>query len=94
MRGALRVAAMTAAGELASRTIEAALDPNLPPDRAVRAVLDLVEAVEPRAELTVQASLPTTAEEVEQMSLEQLMQIAQSHSIQVPELDPGAAPPE
>ena len=78
---------MASAGEIASRTIEAALDPDLASDRAVRALLDIVEAVDPRAELTVAASLPSDAAEVESMSLEQLLRVAQAHSIPVAEPD-------
>ena len=83
----MRVAALASAGEIASRAVEAALDPKLSSDRAVRALLDLVEAVEPRAELTVSASLPSSAEEVEQMGLEELMRVAQAHAIPVSEPD-------
>jgi len=75
------------AQDIASRTIAAVLDPDLASDKAVRAALDLIEAVEPRAELTVSAALPADPAQVESMGLNELLAVARASGIALPEPD-------
>ena len=75
------------AQDIASRTIAAVLDPDLASDKAVRAALDLIEAVEPRAELTVATTLPADPDEVASMGLNELLAVARASGIALPEPD-------
>jgi len=86
-RGALRMEAARRAQDIASRTIAAVLDPDLASDKAVRAALDVIEAVEPRAELTVSAALPADPAQVESMGLNELLAVARASGIALPEPD-------
>ena len=79
----MRLQALARAQELATRAVDAALDPQVPGDRAVRAIIELVDAAEPRAELTLMAELPTSPEQVSSLSLDEIQALAQAHGIKL-----------
>jgi len=83
-RGALRAQTVARAAEIASRTVDAVLDPDVPAERAARLALDLVEAVEPRAELVVSTPLPSSVDDVSELGLRELLALSQQHSIPLP----------
>jgi len=84
-RGALRAQTLARAAELATRAVDAALDPSVPGDRAVRAIVELVDAAEPRAELTLTAELPSTLEQADAMSLNEIEALARAHGFALEE---------
>jgi len=80
----LRAQTVARAAEIASRTVDAVLDPDVPAERAARLALDLVEAVEPRAELVVSTPLPSSVDDVSELGLRELLALSQQHSIPLP----------
>jgi len=84
----LKLAVTARAAELASRSVAAALDPDLAPERAIRGILDLVDAVDPKAEVLLSEALPEDREGVEALGYKQLLALAEAHGIALPALEP------
>ena len=77
-RTALRAAAILSKEPLAWRAIDAALDPNLPSEKALPAVLSLIDAVDPQAELTLSTA---DSSAIHSLSLEDALAMARAEGL-------------
>jgi hypothetical protein len=79
------------AERLASSTIGAALDPELPPERRARLALDIIEAVDPAPRAELRLSTDLSPEAVDNLSWGELQAVAESHGL-LSESDALASP--
>ena len=75
-RAALRMEAMRRADALAARAVDAALDPQASPVAAGNLALRLIEAVDPAEKATLEVSIPSSVEAVEQLGPAALLSLA------------------
>jgi hypothetical protein len=86
-RGVLRQAVFVEAERVAAAALDGAIDPAVPLAARAKHALKLIETVEPTAQVSVSTSLPSTPEGVAELSLSQLLELAQEHGI-----DPSPPP--
>jgi hypothetical protein len=89
-RSALKAAVGLSRERLAWRAVDAALDPSVPSEKAVPAVLSLIDAVDPQAEMTLSTALPEGG--IQGMSLSQLISFADANGIPLPSTDGSTEP--
>lgn len=81
-RGVLAAATFLESERLARRVVGAVLDPAVPPAQAARLGIDLVNAVDPLAVVSVSAPLPSHPDGVADLSLQQLLAVGESLGIE------------
>lgn len=89
-RGLLKLAVNREAERLAWRAVDAALDPSVPSEKAIPAVLSLIEAVDPQAQIELSTALPEGG--VKAMSLDELVSFAEANGIPLPSVDGSTEP--
>ena len=72
----MRMEAMRRADALATRAVDAALDPQASPVAAGNLALRLIEAVDPAEKATLEVSIPSSVEAVEQLGPAALLSLA------------------